>query len=113
MSDSEPIIPEGMHKYFVLGLGLVAPVGTPEELLVAIAEAMVQSGHVIFDPVTNTLKPNPNNVDGKLQGIDMQIDDLGRVHNAKAVPDDEIKKKFGISDLNIGDNPIPKPKSDQ
>lgn len=106
----EYVVPEGKEHRTVLGLGFVVPAGTPEELLVAIADGMVQSGHAIFDPVTNTLKPNPEvSINGKLHGLSMNVDDSGNVRNAKTIPDEQVKKHFGVDKL-TGYTSVPKPK---
>lgn len=105
MNEEDKPIPEGMKRYTMLGLSIVAPDGIPEELIGAIIEGMVQSGHVVFDPVTNTLKNNPDIIDGEIQGLSMQVDGLGNVVNSRALSRNEIKDDLGIDEINFNKPP--------
>lgn len=106
MSD-EKKLPEGMQRYSILGLNFVAPSGMPDEILALVAEGMVQSGHVIFDPATNTLKPNPDVDQTKVQGLTLKVDEAGRIASAQKISDEQIKRDLGLSDLHISKGNIP------
>lgn len=108
---TEMKIPDGAQLYTILGLNIVAQKGLPDEMLALIAEGMVHSGHVIFDPETNQLVANPNIEDGKIQGLSVTTTGSGEILSASALPDEEIKKDLGLKDLHVKDGIIPDLKS--